>query len=149
MICRMRAACGWRHTSRDSVHVYQMHWYERGGNPSKGTYRDVIREHISCSIYHGLWQMSGTGRSYDVIAKLRASRDQSIPMRVHTLNREIELIQKMGQLSPARYTKWSTRRGLTFAPFTQPYNLARAGRTLYQDTINLYQCFPVQIPALI
>lgn len=49
--------------------------------------------------------MSGTGRSYDAIAKLRVSRDRPISMRLYTLNHEIALIQKMEQLSPARYTK--------------------------------------------
>lgn len=80
--------------------------------------------------------MSGTGRSYDVIAKLRISRDQPIPMKIYTLNREIALIQKLEQLSPARYGEMEyARGGLMFAPFTQPYNFA--GCTLYQDTINL------------
>lgn len=88
--------------------------------------------------------MSGTGRSYDVIAKLRISRDQPIPMKIYTLNREIALIQKMEQLTPARYGEMEyARSGLMFAPFAQPYNFA--GRTLYHDIINLYAFFQEHI----
>lgn len=84
--------------------------------------------------------MSGVGRSYGVIAKLRISRDWPIPIKVYTLNREIELIQKMEQLSPARKCEIEYAcSSLMFAPFTQPYNLACARRTMIQSILpNIY-----------